>query len=75
MAVTPNPPIVKVTAWRALNTIVIFGFGMGKAVSTYLGYSTVPTTLDWIFGVMWALMCVLVKLCPPYPTIATSKCD
>jgi hypothetical protein len=59
---SPYAPAPKITAWRLLNSSVILVFGISKAVSTYLGYSSLPTTLDWILGVMWVLMYVLAKL-------------
>ncbi|KAJ7738966.1 hypothetical protein B0H16DRAFT_1729643 [Mycena metata] len=45
--------------WRFLNTVVFLGFGVAKAIVTYRagGQPTAPTTLDWIIGVVWALMC------------------
>jgi hypothetical protein len=46
----------KITPWRAINTAVIFSFGLAKAIATYRGLSTAPTTLDWMLGVTWTLM-------------------
>jgi hypothetical protein len=49
-----------ITPWRLLNTMVVLGVGAYKAVTTYLGQTTGPTTADWIIGVVWALMYVCV---------------
>ncbi|KDR69108.1 hypothetical protein GALMADRAFT_272226 [Galerina marginata CBS 339.88] len=46
---------VRITSWRAINTVFLLGVGIGKAVSAYGGGSTIPTTLDLIGGVAWAL--------------------
>ncbi|KAF9464327.1 hypothetical protein BDZ94DRAFT_1308108 [Collybia nuda] len=58
------------TRWRLLNSLVIITFGMWKAISAYLGYSTLPTTIDWILGVMWALISYWASLLESeHPTI------
>jgi hypothetical protein len=63
---TDNPtlrtrtPKVKITPWRLVNTFLILGLGIYKATATYRGQDTTPTTLDWIIGVLWALMCVWI---------------
>ncbi|KAK7052274.1 hypothetical protein R3P38DRAFT_3594900 [Favolaschia claudopus] len=49
-------PRVKVTPWRLLNTFLVLGLGVYKSVSTYRGQDTAPTTIDWILGVLWALI-------------------
>ncbi|KAJ7319079.1 hypothetical protein DFH08DRAFT_970975 [Mycena albidolilacea] len=49
-------PKVKVTPWRLLNTVLVLGLGIYKATATYRGQDTTPTTLDWIIGVLWALI-------------------
>ncbi|KAI0039228.1 hypothetical protein FA95DRAFT_1474016, partial [Auriscalpium vulgare] len=41
----------KTTGFRVLNTFLIAGFGIPKAVAAYEGKSAIPTTLDWIAGV------------------------
>ncbi|KAF7366754.1 hypothetical protein MSAN_00933600 [Mycena sanguinolenta] len=51
-----NGPMIKVTIWRLLNTIVVLGLGIYKAVAAYLGQQTTPTTLDWVIGVFWAVI-------------------
>ncbi|KAJ7218874.1 hypothetical protein B0H12DRAFT_327154 [Mycena haematopus] len=51
-------PKVKVTLWRLLNTVLVLGLGVYKAVAAYRGQQTAPTTLDWILGVLWAVTCV-----------------
>ncbi|KAF7326432.1 C6 finger domain [Mycena sanguinolenta] len=50
-----NAPMIKVTVWRLLNTIVVLGLGIYKAVAAYLGQQTAPTTLDWVIGVLWTV--------------------
>jgi hypothetical protein len=55
-----GPPKIKVTPGRLLNTVLVLGLGIYKATATYRGQDTTPTTLDWIIGVLWALMCVWI---------------
>ncbi|KDQ53914.1 hypothetical protein JAAARDRAFT_60998 [Jaapia argillacea MUCL 33604] len=38
------------TPYRVLVTGSVVGLGLTKAVFAYAGYSTVPTTLDWVSG-------------------------
>jgi len=48
-----QPPLgVKLTGYRLLNMGVVFGFGLTKAILTYMGQSTVPATLDWVSGAL-----------------------
>ena len=47
---------VKINMWRILNTVFMLAVGVTKAVFTYQGYSTAPTTLDWVIGVVWAMV-------------------
>ncbi|KAF7369073.1 hypothetical protein MVEN_00234100 [Mycena venus] len=54
-------PKVKVTAWRLLNTFLLLGLGIYKAMASYRGQETAPTTLDWIIGVLWALIAYWVS--------------
>ncbi|KAF7361511.1 hypothetical protein MSAN_01184700 [Mycena sanguinolenta] len=49
-------PKVKITPWRVLNTVLLLVLGMYKAVAAYRGQQTAPTTLDWILGVLWAII-------------------
>ncbi|KAJ6510729.1 hypothetical protein C8R45DRAFT_965009 [Mycena sanguinolenta] len=49
-------PLIKVTLWRLLNTVLLLGLGVYKAVAAYRGQQTAPTTLDWILGVLWAVI-------------------
>ncbi|KAJ7932891.1 hypothetical protein B0H13DRAFT_2512740 [Mycena leptocephala] len=53
--------VATVTPWRVLNTVVVLGVGAYKAVTTYLGQTTGPTTADWIIGVAWALIAYWVS--------------
>ncbi|KAI0066466.1 hypothetical protein BV25DRAFT_1780369, partial [Artomyces pyxidatus] len=46
----------KVTGYRLLNTVVVAGFGIPKAVISYQGGNAIPTTLDWITGVVCGLL-------------------
>ncbi|KAJ7743626.1 hypothetical protein B0H16DRAFT_1561134 [Mycena metata] len=55
-SLTPKEPKVKVTLWRLLNTAILLMLGIWKAAATYKGQITAPTTLDWIIGVLWALI-------------------
>jgi hypothetical protein len=59
-AIIKKESAATVTPWRLLNTVVVLGVGAYKAVTTYLGQTTGPTTADWIIGVAWTLMCVCV---------------
>ncbi|KAI0061500.1 hypothetical protein BV25DRAFT_1916862 [Artomyces pyxidatus] len=53
----PRPPLlVKLTGYRLLNMITVLAFGIAKAITSYQGKSTVPTTLDWILGVVLGLL-------------------
>ncbi len=48
-----QPPLgIKLTGYRLLNMGVVFGFGLTKAILTYVGQSTVPATLDWVSGAL-----------------------
>ncbi|KAJ7247355.1 hypothetical protein C8J57DRAFT_1241071 [Mycena rebaudengoi] len=49
-------PRLKFTAWRIFNTVVVAILGTYKAVSAYQGQTIAPAYLDWILGVIWALM-------------------
>ena len=49
-----GPFIVQVTAYRILFTFFITA-GFGKAILSYRGFSTSPTTLDWLFGVLFKI--------------------
>ncbi|KAK7678710.1 hypothetical protein QCA50_018292 [Cerrena zonata] len=52
------PLLVKLTAYRILNVSIITAFGVTKAIFTYKGYSALPTTLDWILGVILTVLYV-----------------
>ena len=61
----PTPDLFKmsrvepgVTMWRFLNTLFILFVGTAKAILALQGQATAPTTLDWVIGVIWALMYV-----------------
>ncbi|KDQ58460.1 hypothetical protein JAAARDRAFT_176422 [Jaapia argillacea MUCL 33604] len=43
------------TAYRILVSTLVASLGLTKASLTYQGYSTVPTTLDWISGTLLAV--------------------
>ncbi|KAJ7045132.1 hypothetical protein C8F04DRAFT_1067826 [Mycena alexandri] len=49
-------PHVDITPWRSLNTIVVLGLGTCKISAAFRGQTTVPTTLEWITGVVWLLI-------------------
>ena len=56
MDATPPPLGVKLTGYRLLNMITVFGIGITKGILTYMGQSTAPTTLDWIGGALLAVV-------------------
>ncbi|KAI9511884.1 hypothetical protein F5148DRAFT_1167117 [Russula earlei] len=47
---------VELTGYRLLTTSVILGIGIPKAVYSYSGQALVSTTLDWVAGVILALV-------------------
>jgi hypothetical protein len=47
---------VELTGYRLLTTGVILGVGVPKAVYSYNGQALISTTLDWLAGVIFALM-------------------
>jgi len=63
-SVTPERPflLVKFTAYRLLTMAVIISFGTAKAVLSYEGQSIAPNTLDWILGVFWAIVLLILGL-------------
>ena len=44
------------TGYRLLNTSVILGIGIPKAIFSYSGQSVISPTLDWIGGVIFGLL-------------------
>ncbi|KAF8215284.1 hypothetical protein K438DRAFT_1749340 [Mycena galopus ATCC 62051] len=62
----PQRPQVKLTPWRATNTVFLLVLGVYKAAGTYLGQTTGPTTADWIVGVLWALIVYWVEPMVPF---------
>lgn len=42
----------RLTGYQILYVIFTAGFGLSKAGLAYRGYSTTPTTLDWLYGVV-----------------------
>ncbi|KAF7357774.1 hypothetical protein MVEN_00823400 [Mycena venus] len=42
----------RLTAYRILCFALTAGFGAVKAVLSYRGQTTAPTTLDWIYGII-----------------------
>lgn len=44
------------TGYRLLVIALTAIFGLSKAVLSYRGQSTVPTTLDWMYGVVVFLL-------------------
>jgi len=53
----PTMPLgVELTGYRLLTTGVILGIGVPKAVFSYNGQALISTTLDWLVGVILALM-------------------
>ncbi|KAJ6510730.1 hypothetical protein C8R45DRAFT_965010 [Mycena sanguinolenta] len=54
-------PKVKVTVWRLLNTFLVLGLSVCKAVAAYRGQETASTTMDWILGVLWTVIAYWVS--------------
>lgn len=52
MDAAPPPFGVNITVYRLLNVTIVFSFGAAKAILTYLGQSTAPTTFDWVRGAL-----------------------
>jgi hypothetical protein len=51
----PTVPLgLKLTGYRLLTTVVILGVGIAKSV--YQGQALISTSLDWLGGVIFALM-------------------
>ena len=52
-----SPPLrVMVTGYRLMNTGVVLGFSMGKAILTYQNKSNSPNTLDLIGATFLGVM-------------------
>ncbi|TDL13660.1 hypothetical protein BD410DRAFT_846728 [Rickenella mellea] len=47
-----KPPHPSITGYRILLVLITTTFGSIKAVLSYQGHTTSPTTLDWAFGVV-----------------------
>jgi hypothetical protein len=47
---------VELTGYRLLTTVVTLGVGIAKAVYSYKGQALISTSLDWVGGVILALM-------------------
>jgi hypothetical protein len=45
-----KPTLPPITGYRLLVTFCALGFGISKAVLSYKGFATEPTSVDWIFG-------------------------
>ena len=53
----PTMPLgVELTGYRLLTTGVILGIGVPKAVYSYNGQALISTTLDWVGGIILALV-------------------
>ncbi|KAF8318422.1 hypothetical protein DL93DRAFT_2035315, partial [Clavulina sp. PMI_390] len=46
----------KLTGYRILTTAIILGFGLAKAALSCVGWTLVPITLEWVMGVVAALI-------------------
>lgn len=42
----------ELTGYRILTVLLTAGFGLSKAILSYRGLSTAPTTVDWLYGVV-----------------------
>ena len=54
---SPRPRVFKITVWRAMNSVVIMGFGTTKAVLAFRDNPSADA-FDVALGLIWALMCV-----------------
>uniref|UniRef100_A0A8H7XJZ7 Uncharacterized protein n=1 Tax=Psilocybe cubensis TaxID=181762 RepID=A0A8H7XJZ7_PSICU len=52
---------VTVNVWRVSNTLLILGLGIGKTVAALQGQTIAPTILDWVLGVIWAIVAYWVS--------------
>jgi hypothetical protein len=51
-----RPPV---TGYRIIVTVAAILFGMTKATLSYGGQQTAPTTIEWAYGVVVTVMCVV----------------
>ncbi|KAH9175797.1 hypothetical protein EDB89DRAFT_1847158 [Lactarius sanguifluus] len=58
----PPPLGAKLTGYRLLNITIVFSFGIAKAILSYKGRSTEPTTLDWVGGALLAVFLYWIGL-------------
>jgi len=49
---------VKVTGYRLMVTVVTLVLGSVKAAASYEGQSVTTSTLDWVIGIVLAILCV-----------------
>ena len=52
-----EPETFKITAWRALNTLILAAFGVAKTIAAYNGNPSVDAW-DMALGLFWAIVCV-----------------
>jgi hypothetical protein len=52
-----HPPV---TGYRIIVTAAAISFGMTKAMLSYRGQQTAPTTVEWAYGVVVTVMCVVL---------------
>lgn len=52
---TRPPLLIALTDYRLLNMLVILVFGTVKMVLALMGHSAMPTALDWVLGVLFAI--------------------
>ena len=52
----PFPSFPRLTSYRVLVIFLTAIFGLSKAYLSYRGYSTAPTTVDWLYGVLVFLL-------------------
>jgi hypothetical protein len=57
---SPPSRVFKITVWRAMNSIVIMGFGTTKAVLAFRDNPSADA-FDVALGLIWALMCVFLS--------------
>ena len=53
-----SPPlmVVALTGYRLLNISLIFSIGTAKAILVSQGQSVTPSVLEWVLGVVLAIM-------------------
>ncbi|KAF9515643.1 hypothetical protein BS47DRAFT_774673 [Hydnum rufescens UP504] len=56
MSGSGHPPVIKITLYRLLNTMIILGVGTAKFILAMQGHSISPTILDWVLGSLYVVV-------------------